>query len=92
LAEFAEGLRMVKDWGSDEWFPWYMGFTDIEIDKIRRIADWMHTPDPEGTVMSNRRNFYAFFNEHDRRRGTNFRETFPELSEFFDECEKIKKG
>lgn len=92
LADFAEGLRTVKDWVGNDWEPWYMGFTDIEIDKIRRISDWMHTPDPESMILSNRRNFYTFFNEHDRRRGTNFRETFPELIEFFDECEKIKKS
>jgi hypothetical protein len=30
--------------------------------------------------------FYKFFNEHDRRWGTNFLKTFPEMSEWWDEC------
>ena len=30
--------------------------------------------------------FYKFFNEHDKRRGTNFLKTFPEMSEWWDEC------
>jgi organic radical activating enzyme len=37
--------------------------------------------------------FYSFFNEYDRRKGTDFLTTFPELQEFWQQCEKIyKKG
>jgi len=36
-----------------------------------------------------RRNFYNMFKAHDARRGTNFKETFPELAEFYDACGKL---
>jgi hypothetical protein len=31
--------------------------------------------------------FYRFFNEHDRRRGTDFLATFPEMRAWWQECE-----
>ena len=34
----------------------------------------------------NKKDFYAFFNEHDRRRTTRFLNTFPEMEEFWLEC------
>jgi hypothetical protein len=30
--------------------------------------------------------FYRFFNEHDRRRNTDFLKTFPEMAQWWDEC------
>jgi len=35
-----------------------------------------------------RSDFYLFFSEHDRRRGTNFLKTFPTMAEFWDTCRK----
>jgi len=43
-------------------------------------AEGMHVP----TML---KDFYLFVNEHDRRRGTNFLQTFPELEEFYRICE-----
>ena len=37
------------------------------------------------------KNFYLFFTEQDKRRGTNFVNTFPELENFWKEC-KDKNG
>ena len=31
----------------------------------------------------------SFFAEHDRRRGTSFLKTFPEMEEFWQECKSI---
>jgi organic radical activating enzyme len=70
----------------DNEFP---GFVDIEIDKIKRIYDWVMSPQDPIEQMKNRHNFYKFFNEHDRRRDTNFVKTFPELEEFFNFCKDI---
>lgn len=61
------------------------GFTDIEINKMNRIKDWFNSPDEE-KLNINRRDFYKFIREHDKRRGTNFCETFPELEEFYYRC------
>lgn len=37
-------------------------------------------------VKIQRADFYRFFSEHDRRRGTDFLRTFPQMKEFWNEC------
>jgi len=37
-------------------------------------------------VKLQRADFYRFFNEHDKRRHTDFLKTFPQMREFWDEC------
>lgn len=66
------------------------GYTQMEIPKIERIYDWMVSPQDEKQLQVNRRNFYNFFAEHDRRRGTDFCKTFPEYEEFYNQCKSIK--
>lgn len=56
----------------------HMGMTETEIRKIKRIHDWVISSKNED-VSADRNNFVKFVNEHDKRRGTNFEETFPEL-------------
>ena len=59
-------------------------FKDFEIQKMQRnLAYWKENADAS---TQNRKNFYAFFNEHDRRRLTRFLNTFPEMEEFYMEC------
>ena len=59
-------------------------FKDFEIQKMRRnLAYWRENADAS---TQNKKNFYAFFNEHDRRRLTRFLNTFPEMAEFWEEC------
>jgi hypothetical protein len=45
--------------------------------------------DPKETSRK-QKDFHIFFSEHDRRRGTNFIKTFPELEEFYNFCSNIK--
>ncbi len=66
------------------------GYTDIEITKLKRIYDWMISPQDEKDLLRNRHNFYNFFNAHDKRRGTDFCKTFPEYEEFFNICKGIR--
>ena len=63
----------------------YIGYSDIEIQKVKRIFDWRTTnwPEKENQVKEQRYNFGKFFQEHDKRRGTNFVEVFPELEDFY---------
>jgi MoaA/NifB/PqqE/SkfB family radical SAM enzyme len=68
----------------------YIGYTDIEIQKLKRIYDWMISPQDANKQMANRKDFHTFFTEHDRRRGTDFLKTFPELEEFYNFCGTIK--
>ncbi|CAB4133701.1 Radical_SAM domain containing protein [uncultured Caudovirales phage] len=66
----------------------FRGFKDYEVQRLQRVVDWMKEGwklDPE-YVKLQRADFYRFFNEHDKRRETNFLTTFPEMKEFWDEC------
>jgi hypothetical protein len=65
------------------------GFTDIEINKIKRIKDWFTSKEGNKMIDTNRKDFYKFITEHDIRRNTNFCKTFPELEEFYHKCGKI---
>jgi hypothetical protein len=63
------------------------GFTDIEINKVNRIYDWMLNDENDNDLLNNRKDFRIFVDEHDKRRGTNFIKTFPEFEDFYN---KIK--
>jgi len=66
----------------------FQGFKDYEVQRLQRVVDWMQ----EGSKLSpeyvklQRADFYRFFNEHDKRRDTDFLKTFPEMREFWEEC------
>jgi organic radical activating enzyme len=61
-------------------------FYEFEAEKLKRIYYLArdHTENEQTNI--GRRNFVAFIDEHDRRRGTNFVETFPELGDFYSFC------
>ena len=90
-------LERVADWmelnleTADDPFH---GFKDYEVQRMRRDIDWMkegqHLPQEE--INNRRSDFYKFFNEHDKRRQTDFIETFPEMKEFWKECEYHAKN
>lgn len=66
------------------------GFGRMEVEKIKRLHDWFITPENKKLINQDRRDFYKFFNEHDKRRGTDFCRTFPELADFYHSCKEIK--
>jgi hypothetical protein len=88
---YTKRLQDVVDWmqanleTADQPFQ---GFKDYEVQRMQRVLDWMK----EGSKLApeyvklQRADFYRFFNEHDKRRQTNFLETFPEMREFWNEC------
>jgi organic radical activating enzyme len=88
---YSEHLERVADWmelhleTADQ--P-YQGFKDYEVQRMRRDIDWMKEGANLDTeyVKLQKADFYRFFNEHDKRRNTNFLETFPQMKEFWDEC------
>jgi|TARA_R100000030_G_scaffold17197_3_gene11597 organic radical activating enzyme len=65
-----------------------IGYSDIEVQKLKRIYDW-HLSRDEKDMTEQRRNFFRFFSEHDRRRNTDFCKVFPELESFYRDCEKL---
>ena len=63
----------------------YHGFKDYEIARLDRDIAWMR----EGQGQDHRRaqaDFYRFFSEHDRRRGTDFLKTFPDMRSWWEQC------
>lgn len=56
----------------------------LEIDQLKRLIDYTFTKEPE--LEKNRKDFVLFVDEADRRRGHNFKETFPELEDFYNIC------
>ena len=64
------------------------GFSDYEVERIRRAIAWMREGKNIDTqeIYRRRADFYRFFNEHDHRRGTNFLKTFPEMYSWWNEC------
>jgi len=61
-------------------------FFEFEADKLKRIYYLARDHKENEQTNISRRNFAIFVDEHDRRRGTNFLETFPELGDFYSFC------
>ncbi len=62
-----------------------IGFQEREYNKLERIQYLIKDQkDP-----NHLKDFALFFNEHDSRRGTNFLETFPELTKLYNQCNSI---
>jgi organic radical activating enzyme len=59
-----------------------------EVDQLRRMLDYMNSPIDQMKLKSSRKDFVSFIDEYDRRRGTNFFETFPELERFYHICKE----
>jgi hypothetical protein len=62
-------------------------FNDLEYAKFERVVKYMETTHytPE-RILEGKRDFFNWFTEYDRRRGTDFIKTFPELEEFYFNC------
>jgi organic radical activating enzyme len=65
-------------------------FSDMEYERFRRVRDYFATVQyPEDKINTGRQDFYLWFKEYDRRRGTDFLKTFPEMEEFYNECKQL---
>jgi hypothetical protein len=69
-------------------------FSSLEYEKFRRVRDYMaSTPEnssyDEQRITEGRIDFYRWFTEIDRRRNTNFLQTFPEMIEFWNLCKSL---
>jgi len=62
-------------------------FSELEYEKFLRVVKYMETTNYSNDKLTEgRKDFYNWFNEYDRRRGTNFEETFPQLRNFLEMC------
>lgn len=65
-------------------------FSDIEYEKFLRVVKYMETTKYTAEkLIEGKKDFYNWFTEYDKRRGTNFINTFPELVRFYKECKEI---
>ncbi len=67
------------------------GLYDFEIAKLKRVYEWAILPVDEKQLSMNRADFCFFVTEHDRRRNTNFKKTFPGYTAFMKTCQKETK-
>ena len=85
---YSSKLKQVCTWMSEykeiETAP-FQGFKDYEIARLDRDIAWMKSAAGNSHTQA-RADFYRFFSEHDRRRGTDFLTTFPEMKQWWEEC------
>lgn len=76
-----------------EYANWYgtahRGFYEGEVDKFRRIYDVTKDLQCTENILKDRKDFILFVDEHDKRRGTNFLQTFPEMEQIYYNWKKI---
>ena len=67
----------------------FQGFKDYEIARLDRDIAWMRDGQKLDAeyLNCNKADFFRFFSEADRRHGTEFLKTFPEMSAWWAECE-----
>jgi organic radical activating enzyme len=83
---YAQKLEQCADWMDSQVTDSLHGFRDYEVQRLRRDIVWMR--EAQNTDHAREKaDFYRFFSEHDRRRGTDFVRTFPEMKSFWAQCE-----
>lgn len=61
------------------------GFAEWEVEKFKRILELVKSKEEmSGRVLQSHKDFVAFVDEHDRRRGTDFKKTFPEYVSLYE--------
>jgi organic radical activating enzyme len=65
-------------------------FSDLEYEKFLRVVKYMETTTyTSERLLEGKKDFYNWFTEYDRRRGTNFVDIFPELINFYKACYEL---
>jgi organic radical activating enzyme len=67
----------------------YMGFFEHEAESLRRIYELVKSYKDTDDLNTNRKDFIKFVDEHDRRRGTNFLEVFPQFTNFYNSIKQM---
>ena len=85
VEEQIEFMEANEERGHIDWKESWKGFHDFEIYKLKRIYNVIKAEleNPGPGMTTKRKDFVAFVDEHDRRRGTDFLKTFPELADMY---------
>jgi organic radical activating enzyme len=81
LERTADWMELNMETQSDP----FHGFKDFEVQRLRRDIAWMREGQKQDH-SNTKADFYRFFAEHDRRRGTDFSNTFPQMRQWWEEC------
>jgi len=65
----------------------YHGFLNHEVAKLKRDISWIKNGIDKDELSKRQVHFWKYFNTLDKRRNTNFIETFPELSVWWKDCD-----
>lgn len=77
---------MEENRATENYEETYHGFLDHEIAKLKRDLVWVMNGVDKEELKTRKRHFYKYFNQIDKRRNTNFIQTFPELSKWWNDC------
>jgi len=77
-----ESAKKALYYGIKEFTHDNYGFSNVEIQKIKRIYDYS-IGNSLFDIEKNKKDFIKFVDELDKRRGTEFINTFPQLKEFY---------
>ena len=69
----------------------HYGFSEVEVQKIKRIYDYAVSKDEQFLVEKGREDLVKFVDEHDKRRGTDFLNTFPELKDLYEDVKNRER-
>ena len=78
-----ESAKKAFYFGANNMIDETYGFTDVEIQKIKRTYDYA-VGKSDFDVEKQRKDFVKFVTQYDKRKDTNFTKTFPELKEMYD--------
>jgi hypothetical protein len=83
-----EHVDFVQSYAEGTVTETYRGFDRLEVERMKRIYEIFQSHNEPDTVK-NQKDFIVFVDEHDRRRGTNFLDTFPEMVKFYNYCRQL---
>jgi hypothetical protein len=94
---YVHELEVIKTWMQENLeteATRFKGFKDYEVARLDRDIAWMRNGQKLDTayINKNKADFYRFFAEHDRRRGTDFLKVFPEMTTWWDECKYLSNN
>lgn len=84
-----DAIHFMKEHVNTENFD---GFYDFEIAKLERNLAAMREGVPEHKLQIDRSNFVSFFDQYDKRNGSNLLETFPEFTGIYNDWKSFDKS
>ena len=87
---YAQQLEQTADWMESHQTNGLHGFRDYEVQRVRRDITLMREAQKREHGAA-KADFWRFFSEHDRRRNTDFLQTFPEMKSFWAECNQAAR-